>query len=51
MLRVKGKNKIILNAEDSKKFVEVMENPPKPNEKLKALLDRKAPRCDNEGDE
>ena len=34
--------KVILNAEDSKKLVEALDNPPKPSEKLKALLEREA---------
>ena len=34
--------KVILNPGDSKKFIEAMEKPPKPSEKLKALLEREA---------
>ena len=37
------KDKIILNADDSKKFIEAMENPPKPSEKLRASLERIPP--------
>ena len=36
------KDRITLNPEDSKKLVEAMEKPPKPSEKLKALLEREA---------
>jgi uncharacterized protein (DUF1778 family) len=32
-----------LNAEQSKRFVDILDNPPQPNEKLRALMARKAP--------